>query len=321
MTTNPAASVRQRLLNLARSRGEDFQRILTQFALERLLYRLGRSPQADQFTLKGALLFLLWMEEPHRRTKDLDLLGTGDPSPERLADFFRRLCTVDAEEIKPSGGEESVEDGLVFDAQTVSAAPIREDNIYGGVRVRLTAFLDTARIAVQVDVGFGDAVAPTPEQVSFPTLLGFPAPTIRAYARETVIAEKLSALVTLGLDNSRMKDFYDLWVLGHQFPYEGRRLGEAVEATFARRSLTVAELPPVGLSALFAEDAGKKAQWRAFVRQSGSPAAQALTLAEVVQFIAGFLLPVLQEVAAGSAISGDWRPGRGWDKKGLNEDG
>ena len=300
---NVPASVRQRLLNLAKAQHDDFQRIVTQYALERLLYRLSKSRHSERFTLKGALLFLLWMQEPHRRTKDLDLLGTGDTSPPKMAELFREIC-----------GLPVPDDGLTFDLETINAQLIREDNIYGGVRVRITAFLDKARIAIQIDVGFGDAVTPAPQQIVFPTLLDFPAPVLRAYVQETVIAEKLSALVELDIDNSRMKDFYDLWVLGHQFTYDQDTLCTAIAATFARRSLTIPQTTPVGLTQVFADDKQKQSQWKAFVRQSGSEEAQSLTLSEVVMFLGEFLLPVLKEARLGCGGKGTWSQGGPWQR-------
>ncbi len=270
--------MRQRLLNLSTVRQDNFNRLLTQYALERLLYRISRSPHSEHFILKGAMLFLLWMEEPHRHTRDLDLLGTGDPAPERLTALFQEICIL-----------EVAEDGMVFDPTTVTAKNIREENMYGGVRVRLTAFLEKARIPLQIDVGYGDAVTPDPEAMTFPTLLDFPPPLLRAYARETVIAEKLSALITLDMDNSRMKDFFDLWILTKQFGFEGEQLGQAVVATFARRSLRLPEGTPTGLSETFWGSPAKQVQWRTFVRQSVSPSLQTLTLEEVIDFIASFL--------------------------------
>lgn len=301
--SNIAASVRQRLLNLAKARQEDFLRLLTQYALERLLYRLSLSVHADRFTLKGALLFLLWMEEPHRRTKDLDLLGSGDPTPSRLAELFSEICAVPVED-----------DGLVFASDTISAKPIREDNLYGGVRIRLSALLGTARIPLQVDVGFGDAVTPPARQVVFPTLLDFPAPQLLAYAQETTIAEKLSALVTLDLDNSRMKDFYDLWTLGHTFTYDGLVLSEAIAATFGRRNLPEPEQTPIGLTEAFSNDKQKQMQWKAFLKQSVGAENQGLSLTEVVLFLAEFLLPILRVLATETAFGGVWQPGGPWQR-------
>lgn len=299
--SNIAASVRQRLLNLAKLRQEDFLRILTQYALERLLYRLSLSAYADRFTLKGALLFLLWMQEPHRRTKDLDLLGTGDPAPSRLAEIFGELCEFPVED-----------DGLIYMSDTISAKPIREDNLYGGVRIRMSALLETARIPLQIDIGFGDAVTPPASRVSFPVLLDFPAPQLFAYAQETAIAEKLSALVMLDIDNSRMKDFFDLWTLGNSFAYDGPILCEAIAATFGSRNQPGIEQTPIGLTDAFADVPKKQTQWKAFLRQSTGVANHGLTLAEVVAFLAKFLLPVLWAVSAETVIIGRWEQGGPW---------
>jgi predicted nucleotidyltransferase component of viral defense system len=299
--TNLAASVRQRLLNHAKAGNEDFQRVLTRYALERLLYRISRSPYADRFILKGALLFLLWLDEPLRRTKDLDLLGTGSPAPEDLAAVFRDLCS-----------QEVPDDGLRFDEQTVAAGRIREENIYGGVRVTLVAFLDSARIPIQVDVGFGDVVTPAPVNVTFPVLLDFPAPELRAYVRETVIAEKLCALVVLDLDNSRMKDFYDLWMLGQRFAFDGERLSDAVVATFSRRGVLVPPIAPTGLTERFSTHPSRQIQWRAFAKQSLSPTPHAPDLREVVSFAAGFLLPILDSLRDGKPFRASWQPGGSW---------
>lgn len=299
--TNLAASVRQRLLNRAKAANEDFQRVLTRYALERLLYRISRSRHADRFILKGALLFLLWVDEPLRRTKDLDLLGTGSPAPEDLAAVFRELCVLEVQE-----------DGLRFDEQSVAARPIREENIYGGVRVTLVAYLDSARIPLQVDVGFGDVVTPAPVPVTFPALLDFPPPELRAYVPETVVAEKLSALIVLDLDNSRMKDFFDLWMLGQRFAFDGERLSEAIAATFAQRGVAVPATAPTGLTERFSTHPARQTQWRAFAKQALSPTLQPLDLEEVVTFAAGFLVPILDSLRDGSWFRATWQPGGPW---------
>lgn len=257
---NLSASVRQRLTNLARARGEAFQTLLTRYALERLLYRLSQSEDADRFLLKGALLFLLWSDTPHRATRDIDLLGSGSLAVEALAALFRSLCELDV-----------AEDGLLYLAETVQAGAIREDNLYGGVRVTLTAVLENARIPVQVDIGFGDAITPEPVAIAFPTLLDFPAPRLRAYQRETVIAEKLEALVTLEMGNSRLKDFYDLFVLGQEFSFEGARLGEAIRATFARRGTPLPEQMPVGLLRLLRKTQRSSLNGAPFCAGSNAP--------------------------------------------------
>jgi predicted nucleotidyltransferase component of viral defense system len=198
---NLAASVRARLLNHAREREFSFELVLTRYALERLLYRLSRSKFAHRFVLKGAMLMMTWFEEPHRGTGDLDLLGFGDPNPDALITVFREIMATEEE------------DGLVFDVEGLRADAIREDVEYGGVRLRTIATLEKARIAVTIDIGFGDAIEPGAVLIDYPALLDMPAPRLRAYARETVIAEKFQAMVALGRANSRMKDFYDIWVL------------------------------------------------------------------------------------------------------------
>ena len=196
---NVAASVRQRLLNLRVKYPGDFNVLLTRYAAERLLYRLSISPHSRQFVLKGALLFVVWLPQWHRPTRDLDLLGFGENSVERLTDLFREICQTEA-----------VADGLEFDPASLEATEIREGQEYGGRRVRLLALLGNARVPVQVDVGFGDSITPGPCEIDYPTLLSdLPAPKLRAYPRETVVAEKLEAMVALGWANSRMKDFYD----------------------------------------------------------------------------------------------------------------
>ncbi len=248
------ASVRQRLLNLAKSRGEPLDLLLTRYTLERLLHRLSLSPYRDRFVLKGAMLLTTWFDEPHRATRDLDLLGFGDPADDALLGVFREVMMI------------SVDDGLSFNLDALSIAPIREGNDYGGSRLRTTANLAGARVTVVVDIGFGDAVEPGPDLIDLPVLLDLPAPRLRAYPRETVVAEKLHAMVVLGLANSRMKDYFDLWMLLGTFEFESRGLQQAVHATFARRGTPVPDRLPVGLSDVFSADPSKQQQWGAFVR-------------------------------------------------------
>jgi hypothetical protein len=244
---NTAASVRDRLLALARKRGEDFQLLLTQYGLERLLYRLGQSQYRDRFILKGAMLFILWGDQPHRPTRDVDFLGFGDSSEAGLQDIFRELCSIPVED-----------DGLSLMADSVQVEVIRDEAEYGGIRVRLFGDLAGARVPIQADIGFGDAVTPEAKEVEYPTLLGNPAPHLRAYPRETVVAEKYQALVNLGMANSRMKDFYDLWVIARKFDFDGATLSESIRNTFSRRQTPLPEHTPFGFSAEFYEDAQKK---------------------------------------------------------------
>lgn len=303
--SNLPTSVRQRLLNISRREKRDFQEVLTRFGLERLLYRLGKTESADEFVLKGALVFVLWSEDTQRFTRDMDLLGAGEPSPERLAAVFRAACVAEAEP-----------DGLLFDSDSVSASWIREEDVYGGVRVKLRATLERARVTLQVDVGFGDAVVPEPEETDFPPLLNFPAPRLRVYRKETSIAEKFSAIVALGMDNSRMKDYFDIWFLSHNFAFSEATLAQAITATFARRQESLPTQIPVGLTAAFGANPAKRTQWGAFVDQRVVAPQNLPPFADMVAQVAGFLLPVLEaarrsdrERGGGAAV---WEPGGPW---------
>jgi predicted nucleotidyltransferase component of viral defense system len=293
------ASVRSRLLALAKARGEDFTFILTRYGLERLLYRLGRSPHAKDFVLKGAMLFPLWSGNPHRSTMDLDLLGFGSPDLDRLVRNFREVVNI------------PISDGLEFLPATVHAAPIREDAVYDGFRVNLEARLAAARIHLQVDVGFGDAVIPTPREVAYPTLLDSPAPVLRAYPREAVVAEKLHAMVDLGLANSRMKDFFDLWFLATTFSFERAVLAAAIRSTFDCRKTAIPEAPPLALTSEFSNDQKKRVQWAAFVKKSRL-AEPSLDLNDVVAVLNRFLWPVLVALNKGEGGDKLWTIGDGW---------
>lgn len=254
---NVAASVRQRLLNLARQREESYQLLLERYALERFLYRLSQSPFRDRFILKGAMLFLLWSHAPHRATRDLDLLGRVEPDLARVAEIFRSLCELRV-----------ADDGLRFQADTVETQWIRGQRERGGARVRLRVYLGTARVQIQADVGFGDhQVEPPPVEAEYPTLLASEAPRIRAYARETMIAEKLHAMVCLGETNSRLKDFFDVWVLARRFPFQGARLSSAILATFEERDTPLPAEEFRSLSPAFFAAPEKALQWKRFFEQ------------------------------------------------------
>jgi predicted nucleotidyltransferase component of viral defense system len=251
---NVGASVRQRLLNLAHARGQPMELLLTRYALERLLHRLSLSPHRERFVLKGAMLLTTWFDEPHRATRDVDLLGFGDPAHEALLGTFREVMAIEAD------------DGVSFDLEGLVIAAIREEVEYGGSRLRTTAALAGARIPIAVDIGFGDAVEPGVEDIDLPVLLDMPSPHLRAYPPETVIAEKLHAMVVLGRANSRMKDYYDVWMLTSTFELEPERLRRAIVATFARRNTVIPVSVPDGLSDGFAAESGKQRQWDAFAR-------------------------------------------------------
>jgi len=298
---NMAASVRDRLLALAKKRGEDFQLLLTKYGLERLLYRLSQSGYRDRFILKGAMLFVLWDEQPHRATRDVDFLAFGDNSELGLQAIFRELCNVTVED-----------DGLTLMTDSVQVEVIRDETEYGGIRVKLFGDLAGARIPIQADIGFGDAVTPEAKEIKYPTLLGNSAPYLRAYPRETVVAEKYQALVNLGFANSRMKDFYDLWVIAREFDFDGETLSAAIRNTFSRRQTPLPEHTPSGLSAEFHEDIQKNNQWNAFLRK-GALTANPPSLTEVCALLERFLLPPTlaaideQEFRAKWKLGGPWR--------------
>lgn len=257
--TNIAASVRARLLNLAKSRGENFDFVLNRYGSERLLYRLGESDYSSRFILKGATLFAVWSNTPHRPTRDLDLLGFGEPEARSILNLFREILATSNIE----------DDGLVFDASSLRAQKIKEEEEYEGVRVSLFAVLLGARIPLQIDIGFGDVVTPAPEVTELPTMLGQSAPRLRIYPRETVIAEKFEAMVKLASNNSRMKDFYDVWVLSRAGEFDEDTLRRAIQATFARRQTDLPQELPFALRDEFGSDANKTMQWNAFCRKNG----------------------------------------------------
>ena len=279
---NRAASVRARLLTLSKTNGQTFELVLTRFALERLLYRLSLSPHADRFVLKGAMLLMTWLKEPHRGTRDLDFLGFGDPSPDAMLAVFRDIL------------KQGSDDGVQFDTQGLRVDRIREELEYGGLRLRTTAAIGSARINVTVDIGFGDSLEPGAELVDYPVMLDLPSPRLRAYARETVIAEKFQAMVVLGRANSRMKDFYDIWVLSRSFPFDDDRLARAIAATFQRRNTPIPTGLPDALSSAFAADEQKQQQWRAFVTDV---ALDPGSLADVTDALSQFLMPRLAAAA------------------------
>jgi len=274
--------VRARLLNVAKAQGVDFSQVLVRFALERMLYRLTRSPHADRFLLKGALLFTLWYDMPHRATRDADLLGFGASDLESVARVFRDIAAVAAD------------DGIVFDPASVTVEEIRKEAGYGGVRVIVSGELARARCRTQIDVGFGDAVTPAPVDSIYPVLLEeMPAPRLRTYPVYTVIAEKLHAIALLGMANSRLKDYFDLSVLMEREILDVDLLVRAIRATFERRNMTVPDGPPAGLTDEFAHDASRQSLWLAFLRKNELPPEP---LPRIIDRLRRALLPALDAV-------------------------
>jgi predicted nucleotidyltransferase component of viral defense system len=282
---NMGASVRARLLNLSKQRRQPFDLLLNNYVLERLLYRLSQTQYRDRFILKGAMLLTKWFEDPLRPTRDLDLLGIGNDDQDEMVRIFQEVCGA------------SYNDGVVFDPNSVKVDRIREETEYGGLRITATAKVDTAQVRVVIDIAFGDSVEPGLQEIDLPVLLDFPAPHLRAYARETVIAEKFQAMVMLGRANSRMKDLYDIWVLSRNFEFKGDTLPRAIAATFARRKTEIPKEIPDALTTAFAEDPTKVAQWNSFIEDV---AFQPGILADVINDPNKFLMP---QASAAHAIN------------------
>jgi len=300
---NLPASVSDRLRTLAHQRQEENQNLLNRYGLERWLYRMSRSAHSDRFVLKGAMLFSLWSDTPHRQTRDLDLLGFGSSSIPELESVIREICAVTVEP-----------DGLEFLLHSVRGGAIRVEEEYAGVRIKLMAMLGKARIPIQIDVGFGDSITPAPEEQTFPTLLDFPAPHLRAYRRETVIAEKFHAMVDIGLSNTRLKDYFDIRTLAQQFEFEGEILAAAIKATFERRQTPLPSSLPAALGPQFAADSARLKQWTAFLKKNNLPATDA-SLEETVKLIGEFLMPPVSAINRGENFETTWYPGGYWQSK------
>ncbi len=292
-------SVRARLKRIAVAEARDVQSVLVRYANERFLYRLSVSPHRDQFVLKGASLFILWTGSPHRATRDIDLLGFGDSTDERLLSVFGDVLRADV-----------ADDGVEFDTESLAIAPIRDTQRYGGTHVELAARITSARVRLRVDVGFGDAVTPEPVTAEIPSLLDFGTPRLRVYPREAVVAEKLEAMVQLGLVTSRMKDFYDLALLARRFEFDGDTLTRAIRATFDRRGTTLPLDPPIAFVAAFRSDPTKHTQWSGFVRKSGVE--DAGDLSDTLQAVAAFAMPPLLAASGTVPIPRHWPAAGPW---------
>ena len=294
------ASVRQRLLNQSRAQNRPFQELLQYFAMERFLYRLAKSPHSDRFILKGALLLTAWRAPVSRPTMDIDLAARTNNQLDHIQEVVSAVCGV---AVNP--------DGIEFNRDSIEVARIKEDAHYEGVRVQFHGTLARARIPMQLDIGFGDVITPGPTEVEYPTILDFPAPVLRAYPKESVVAEKLEALTALGLLNSRMKDYYDLALLSRMYMFEGERLADAIIATFRNRRTTI-EAEPMGLTKAYCDDPPRVIQWRAFVRRSRF-GEEAFGLTRIVDEIRPFLLPVLSKIATDNPFTSQWKPGGPWE--------
>jgi len=291
-----AASVHARLFNLSRERRDDFKFLLTRYSVERLLYRLSKSEHRERVALKGAMLFFVWTQKPYRPTRDVDFLGYGDSSADEWRKIFKSVCSV---QVEP--------DGLIFDPESLSIEEIRERQEYGGQRIRLKVKLGRARIDVQVDVGFGDAVTPKPKTINFPTLLDMPSPIIKAYPQETFIAEKLHTMVVHGIANGRMNDYYDLWYLASNFSFDGDQLSQAIKNTFQCRKTEIPAGELAGLSDEYTST--HEANWKAFLGRNKLDVG-GVSLQSAVEISRGFLLPPMNAAALKTEFSRKWRDGK-----------
>jgi hypothetical protein len=298
---NLPASVRAKLLALAKANAEDFNRTLVRFGIERFLYRLSQHAHRDRFILKGAMLFITWPEGMYRPTGDLDLLAYGPPEPEAMRSVIAEICTVDVPE-----------DGLVFDPGSVAVEAVREDDKYQGVRATMLAKLENAKIHLQLDVGFGDVIHPAPQKITFPTLLAdMRKPEVLAYPPETVIAEKFEAMVRFGAADGRLKDFNDIWAISKTFEFEMATLAQALIGTFARRETVLPVDIPFALTAEFAALEDKRKMWDAFLKRN-PPAVPPPPFEDLLSELRAFLGPVLAATALLENARGRWRSVGGW---------
>ena len=255
---NIHASILQRLKNYSDKKQEDYGLTLSRYAIERLLYRLSRSEHADQFVLKGAQLFSLWLDSPHRPTRDVDLLRYGTVDVDELVRIFQDICRIRI----------NVQDGIEFLSEAVRGEAIRDQAEYDGIRIKLEYRIGSTGQFMQIDVGFGDAITPPASKIEFPSILDMPSATLKSYSRETMIAEKVEAMVSLGIANSRMKDFFDVYLLSQDFEFDGEILRAAIESTFARRKTTIPKETALAFTKEFSNDPTKQKQWVVFSKRA-----------------------------------------------------
>lgn len=296
---NVAASVRQKLANLGRESSRPFAELLQYYAMERFLFRLSQSKHRDRFVLKGALMFVVWKTPRSRATKDIDFMAKTENTVGNLVGIAQDVCHVDV-----------AEDGLAFDPAAVTGEIIKENADYSGVRVSFEGKLERAKIPMQLDIGFGDSVTPAPTEIDYPVMLDQPAPRLKGYPPETVVAEKFEAAVKLGMINTRMKDFYDLWLMSRQFDFDGRTLAKAVQATFAHRG-TALTVSPTAFTTSFHDDAQKRIQWKAFLDRSGLTDAPK-SLGDALDSAKALLVPLTEACIAKRDFAMRWKAPGPW---------
>lgn len=302
MSPDVAASVKARLLTKARSEQEEFERTLTRFAAERLLYRLGASTARERCILKGASLLTAWVPDPYRATRDIDVLAAGPTDDAAIRTLVEEICAVTCPE-----------DGLRFDVSRMTLEPIRPEEEYSGRRARFLAYLGSARISVQIDFGSGDALATSPDEIAYPTILSdLPSPHVRAYPREATVAEKVEAMVKLDRRNSRMKDFHDVWALSTRFAFDGRRLRRSIAACFERRGTPWTSELPRCLTSAFYQDADVQARWRSYLAAGAVLVAPPAQFERIGERVIAFVTPVRDSVMEGQMFDSAWAPGGPW---------
>lgn len=279
--TDFGKSVRARLLAIANREHIQLEYLLLRYAIERFLYRLGESPYANQFVLKGASVFAVWLGPFCRVTRDVDVEALGDATPSTLIRLFKEICTVDYPE-----------DGVTFDLDSFTSEEIKKEDKYPGSRLRFLAFVGGARVSLQFDIGVGDSIYPHAENIHYPTLLPHAAPTLKAYPRYTVVAEKFSTMLLRGMLNSRVKDYYDIWLLSESFEFDGQILHEAITRTFIRRQVDIPSTFPDSLSSVFATEPKRATQWKSFIRAIGHAKTPA-TFDDAIRQLQTFLAPFI----------------------------
>ncbi len=297
--SNLPASIHQRLLNIAKREDRPLNELLQYYAIERFLFRLGTLPVREQFILKGAQMLKAWTRQTLTRpTMDIDLLGRVSNEIEHLEEIVRQCCLIE------------VEDGVIFDPQTISSERIKKDAKYQGVRVFVKGLLGKIRLSIQIDFGFGDRIVPGPMEISLPQLLDLGSPQLLGYTPESAIAEKFQAMIALDLENSRFKDFYDIWFLSNSLNFNGRILREAIKTTFEERKSALPNRLPNALTQRFTANPAKRLQWKAFLRKNRLD--ETIDLAEIADSIKVFLMPAVNSIVKGDELAADWVIGEGW---------
>jgi hypothetical protein len=298
--TNIPSSVRARLQNIAKGSNRPFAEILQYYGMERFLYRLSKSAYANKFTLKGALLFTAWQVPERRTTFDIDFLARYDNQIESIEAVMRAVCDTAVEP-----------DGLVFDAKTVQGRKIKEDADYSGVRVKFTGFLDRSRITMQIDVGFGDIVYPKAEVIDYPVILDFPKPHLKGYPIESVVSEKFEAMIKLGVLNSRMKDFYDVWLMKRQFDFDGANLTESLQRTFSHRKTDIPAGKPFFAKEIYDEKSEKQTLWKTFLKKGDIKHAPD-SFVDIAKEIEAFLIEPITALNEGVKFNKKWNLSGFW---------